>query len=280
VRSETILRHYPLTSYFVLAYALVWGGVLGVVEGLADSGSSPTPAEVGIMALPMLFAPGLVAIALTALEEGKAGLRAMWARMKRWRVELRWYALAVVALSLLVLAILHTLGALVSPVYAPTLALMGMAGLFADFNQRFPHRDIEADFTRRLFNTTHWPRQRSPFSGRSDLLADSFDELLFEGITFGDPAKGPGRGYLTLSGTDVAAGTRFEFEQEQFEMMCAQHTAPADGWSRPRQGPSVQLRRSALGRIGSGDRGGGPRQAPIESRGWPGHAAPLAFITL
>jgi NTE family protein len=93
--------------------------------------------------------------------------------------------------------------------------------LFADFTQRFLHRDIEADFTRRLFNPAHWPRLWSPFSGRSDLLADIFDEVLFEGATFGDLSKGPGRAYLTLSATDMAAGTRFEFVQEQFDLMCA-----------------------------------------------------------
>jgi hypothetical protein len=97
VRSETLLRRYPLTGYFVLVFALAWGGVLCVAEGLADSGSSPSTAEVGMVALPMLFAPGLAALALTALVEGKAGLRALWARMTRWRVALRWYALAVAA---------------------------------------------------------------------------------------------------------------------------------------------------------------------------------------
>ena len=30
--------------------------------------------------------------------------------------------------------------------------------LFADFTQRFLHRDVEAEFTRRLFNPAHWPR--------------------------------------------------------------------------------------------------------------------------
>ena len=44
---------------------------------------------------------------------------------------------------------------------------------------------------------------------------------MFEGATFGDLTKGPGRAYLTLSATDMAAGTRFEFVQEQFDLMCA-----------------------------------------------------------
>jgi uncharacterized protein len=129
----TGITMHALISYFVLVYALAWGGTLWVAEVLASSGSSPSSAEVGMVALPMLFAPGLAALALTALVEGRAGLRAMWARMTRWRVGLHWYALAIAVLPLLVLAILSTLGALVSPVYAPTLALMGLAGLFAGY---------------------------------------------------------------------------------------------------------------------------------------------------
>jgi NTE family protein len=93
--------------------------------------------------------------------------------------------------------------------------------VFTDFTPRFLLRDVEADFTRRLLNPVHWPRLWSPFSGRSDLMADIFDELLFDGATFADLAKAPGRAFLTLSATDMAAGTRFEFVQEQFDLMCA-----------------------------------------------------------
>lgn len=63
--------------------------------------------------------------------------------------------------------------------------------LFADFTQRFLHRGIEADFTRSMFNPAHWPRLRPPCSGRSDLLADTFDEVLFDGATFADLSRGP-----------------------------------------------------------------------------------------
>jgi membrane protease YdiL (CAAX protease family) len=86
-----------------------------------------------MVALPMLFAPGLAALALTALLEGKAGLRALWARMTHWRVGLHWHALALALLPLLVLTILYALSELVSPVYAPTLALVGLAGLLAGY---------------------------------------------------------------------------------------------------------------------------------------------------
>lgn len=93
--------------------------------------------------------------------------------------------------------------------------------LFTDFAPRFLHHDVEGDFTRRLFNPVHWPRLWSPYTGRSDLMADIFDELLFKGATFSDLTQPPGRAFLTLSATDMAAGTRFEFVQEQFDLMCA-----------------------------------------------------------
>lgn len=132
-RAVAVVRRHPLASYFVLVYALTWGGVLGIARLLTTSGAAPSPAEVGLVALPMLFAPGLAALALTALAEGRPGVRSLWARLSHWRVGPRAYALAICVMPLLVLAILHALSALVSPVYAPTLALMGLAGLLAGY---------------------------------------------------------------------------------------------------------------------------------------------------
>ena len=93
--------------------------------------------------------------------------------------------------------------------------------LFSEFPERFLHRDIEALFLRRLFNPLVWPRLWGDHAGRSDLLAEVFDDTLFGGATFGDLARGPGRPFITLSATDMVAGTRFEFVQEQFDLLCA-----------------------------------------------------------
>lgn len=94
--------------------------------------------------------------------------------------------------------------------------------MFDDFPQRFLHRDIEADFLWRMFNPLHWPTLWSAHSGRSDLLAEVLDERLFSGATFADlTTQGPGRAYVTLSATDMVTGTRFEFVQEQFDLLCA-----------------------------------------------------------
>lgn len=92
--------------------------------------------------------------------------------------------------------------------------------LFDDFPRRFLHQDVQAMFTRRLLNPLHWPTLWSPFTGRSDLLSDIFDELLFGGATYADLLQGPARPFVTLSATDMVTGTRFEFVQEQFDLMC------------------------------------------------------------
>jgi NTE family protein len=85
--------------------------------------------------------------------------------------------------------------------------------VFDDFVPKFLHQDIEAMFARRLFNPVHWPTLWSDFAGRSDLLADIFDELLFGGATYGDLLRSPARPFVTLSATDMVAGIRFEFVQ-------------------------------------------------------------------
>jgi NTE family protein len=93
--------------------------------------------------------------------------------------------------------------------------------LFDDFASKFLHQDVQAMFTRRLLNPASWPTLWSRHTGRSDLLANLFDELLFGGATYADLLQGPARPFLTLSATDMVAGIRFEFVQEQFDLMCA-----------------------------------------------------------
>jgi NTE family protein len=102
-----------------------------------------------------------------------------------------------------------------------TAAYFGLRGdaMFADFESRFLHRPVQGEVTRRIVNPVHWARLLSPTFGRSDLVAEHFDEILFGGATFADLQARPGP-FVILSATDMAAGTRFEFVQDQFDLMC------------------------------------------------------------
>lgn len=130
--SHFVERH-PLISYFVLVYAIAWGGILLIAQALGASNQASSTAVVAIVGLPMLIAPGIAGVTVTALADGPAGLRDMLARMTRWRAEPRWYAVALATMPLLTLAILYALALLVAPAFAPTLSLIGLAALAAGF---------------------------------------------------------------------------------------------------------------------------------------------------
>ena len=78
----SLIRWYPLITFFVLACALSWWPwILYSFDLLANP-------IVG-------FGPFLAALVVLALTEGKSGVGGLLRRMVRWRVGLRWYAVAL-----------------------------------------------------------------------------------------------------------------------------------------------------------------------------------------
>jgi len=93
---RSMLRRYPAASYFTLAFAISWAGILVVLRG----GPIPAPpAEAqrlfGPVYLAMLAGPSIAGLAMTAVIGGLQGLRDYRARLLHWRVSLGWYAAAV-----------------------------------------------------------------------------------------------------------------------------------------------------------------------------------------
>lgn len=93
--------------------------------------------------------------------------------------------------------------------------------IFDDFETRFLSRDLQGDLVGRIVNPINWPRLVSSSFGRSDIVAELLDEALFGTATFGDLAQRARRPFVTINATDMATGHRFEFIQEQFDLMCA-----------------------------------------------------------
>jgi membrane protease YdiL (CAAX protease family) len=56
--------------------------------------------------LPGLAGPALAAVVVTALVDGRAGLRELWARVTRWRVGWRWWAVVAGTLSLVLVGVI------------------------------------------------------------------------------------------------------------------------------------------------------------------------------
>jgi uncharacterized protein len=113
------LRRHPLSSYFALAYGISWGGILIVVSATGFNLVELRPLDTGLIFIAMLLGPSAAGLALTALLEGRDGMRRLGSRAIRWRVGLRWYGVALMTTPLLLLAILWPLSVLVDPAFAP-----------------------------------------------------------------------------------------------------------------------------------------------------------------
>ncbi|HSV59741.1 MAG TPA: patatin-like phospholipase family protein [Variovorax sp.] len=93
--------------------------------------------------------------------------------------------------------------------------------LFSEYEQRFLKRDVEGELARRTFlSPSNWSKLASSEYGRSELAADFYDEILFANATFNDllalntPAT-------AVTGTDLSTGARFQFSQDQFDLICS-----------------------------------------------------------
>jgi NTE family protein len=92
--------------------------------------------------------------------------------------------------------------------------------LFDDYDRRFLKRDVEGDLLRRLFDPLTWPRVLSRGFGRSELAEEYYDEILFHGATYADLLARP-LPRAIVGATDVTTGTRLDFSQLEFDVLCA-----------------------------------------------------------
>jgi membrane protease YdiL (CAAX protease family) len=135
--SDFVKKH-PVLAYFALTFAISWGGILLVIGGPGGIPATPEQFERLLpLAIPAYIGgPSIAGLVLTGLVSGRKGYRALWSRLLKWRVGVRWYAIALLAAPL-VFALVHLALSLVSPVYLPgilttsdraSLLLSGLAG--------------------------------------------------------------------------------------------------------------------------------------------------------
>jgi NTE family protein len=91
--------------------------------------------------------------------------------------------------------------------------------IFSDFESKFLKRDVQNDLLLRVLAPWNEVRLASPKFSRSDMAAEYYDDLLFKGATFGDLMARSNRPFLNINATDVASGARFEFTQDQFDLI-------------------------------------------------------------
>ena len=92
--------------------------------------------------------------------------------------------------------------------------------LFSEYEDRFLKRDVQGALTARVLNPFNWWKFVGGTAGRSELAAEYYDEILFEGATFGDllDKQTP---VAVATGTDISTGSRLAFYQQDFDLLCS-----------------------------------------------------------
>lgn len=115
-------KKVSLVFYFILAYAITWCFELPLVFSTRGLIETRIPMAIHYLGA---FGPMLAALIVTALTEGPAGIRALISHGCKWRVQVRYYAFAILAPIAL-----FTLAVLVNRVISgewPDLSLLGEA---------------------------------------------------------------------------------------------------------------------------------------------------------
>ncbi len=92
--------------------------------------------------------------------------------------------------------------------------------LFSEYEGRFLKRDVQGALFARSLNPFNWSKFIGGSAGRSELAAEYYDEILFEGATFGDLLDKPGPAAIA-TGTDISTGSRLAFYQNDFDLLCS-----------------------------------------------------------
>ena len=115
------VKQHPVIAYFVLTFAISWGGLLIAISPVGISGimtlTTQNPLFLSVY-LVTIAGPLVAGILLTILVYGKTGLRDVVSRLFKWRVNAHWYAFAILTAPLTVFVTLFGLSVF-SPAFIP-----------------------------------------------------------------------------------------------------------------------------------------------------------------
>lgn len=106
-----------------------------------------------------------------------------------------------------------------SSIPAAYYGLYGQQVFLDNFSEDFLYQNYETKIKRRLSSPLEWPRLASGKFSRGDLIAEYFDQHMFEGHTFADMQQQ--RPIVTLNATDMGIGSQFSFIQGYFDLICS-----------------------------------------------------------
>jgi membrane protease YdiL (CAAX protease family) len=137
MKFKALINRYSLPVYFFFAYMIAWGGIMLIAATKAFDPHAIVMTDGVQMFFCMLLGPSLSSIFLTAILEGKVGLKNLFTRITIWRVGLTGY-LPILTVPILSTSVLLILSALVSPIYKPSVNIVfgviigALAGFFEE----------------------------------------------------------------------------------------------------------------------------------------------------
>lgn len=116
--TKNLFAKYPVATYYFLTFLISWGGLVLLIGGPGRITSQATNAPFLLLYLITVAGPIISGVLLTGLYHGKKGYRDLFSQLFKWRIPVRWYAIALLIAPLTVFAALFALS-LFSPVFTP-----------------------------------------------------------------------------------------------------------------------------------------------------------------
>jgi hypothetical protein len=100
--------------------------------------------------------------------------------------------------------------------FAATCYALGPDTFFEDFRARFLERNVQREIEVKVALNSWWLWMAHYFK-RSDLAQELYDDTIFQGKTYKDLIGR--RPFVVVNATDLTNGQRFEFTQEEFDLL-------------------------------------------------------------
>jgi len=104
---KSFIQKHAVLTYFVLTFIFTWGCMaLAVYPGGFPISDEQFETAGALVYVAMLVGPTGAGLLLTGFLDGRVGLRKLFSRLIRWRVNARWYAVALLTAPLLIITVL------------------------------------------------------------------------------------------------------------------------------------------------------------------------------
>ena len=130
---KAFIKQHPVMTYYILVFAISWSCWVLVVgpNGLLGT-QKQMETVLPLAVLGLLVGPVAAGILLTSLISGRKGLRELLSRLHKWRVGIRWYAVALLPAMFLTAVVIFILS-LTCPFTTENKVIVLMSGIGAGF---------------------------------------------------------------------------------------------------------------------------------------------------